>query len=151
MKPGSSALVESESRRRIPSVRASSPMRDRSVRRPSTGCQVELEVARVQDHALGRVERDGHRLGDRVGDGDELDVDAADLAPSRRRVTGDEAGPIGQPGLVDPVPGQTDGQLRAVDRGLQLAQQVGQAPRVVLVPVGEDDPVDPVACGRAGR
>ena len=43
VKPGSSALVESDSRRRIPSVRASSPMRDMSVRRPSTGCRSSLK------------------------------------------------------------------------------------------------------------
>ena len=55
-----------------------------------------------------------------------------------------EAGAVGQPGLFDPVPGQPDRELGAVDRRLQLAQQVGQAARVVFVPVGEDDPVDPV-------
>ena len=41
--PGSSALVESDKRRRIPSVLASSPMRDMSVRRPSTGCRSILK------------------------------------------------------------------------------------------------------------
>ena len=43
--------------------------------------QVELEVARVQDHALGRVEGDGEGLGHRVGDRDELDVARPDLQP----------------------------------------------------------------------
>ena len=43
MKPGSSALVESDSRSRIPSVRASSPKRGMSVRRPSTGCRSSLK------------------------------------------------------------------------------------------------------------
>ena len=43
VKPGSSALVESDRRRRIPSVLASSPMRDMSVRRPSTGCRSSLK------------------------------------------------------------------------------------------------------------
>ena len=43
MKPGSSALVESESSRRMPSVPASAPMRGRSVRRPSTGCRSSLK------------------------------------------------------------------------------------------------------------
>ena len=46
--------------------------------------QVELEVARVQDHALRGVERDGHRLGHRVRDRDELDVAGRRSSPSRR-------------------------------------------------------------------
>ena len=44
---------------------------------PVDGLQVDLEVARVQDHALGRVERQGHRLGHRVRHRDELDVAGA--------------------------------------------------------------------------
>ena len=43
VKPGSSALVESDSSSRMPSVWASSPMRERSVRRPSTGCRSSLK------------------------------------------------------------------------------------------------------------
>ena len=49
--------------------------------------EVELPVARVQDHALRRVERGGEAVGHRVGDGDELDVERADhpaLAVVRR-------------------------------------------------------------------
>ena len=42
--------------------------------------EVELPVARVQDHALRRVERGGEPVGHRVGDRDELDVERADLA-----------------------------------------------------------------------
>jgi hypothetical protein len=49
------------------------------------GREVDLEVARVQDRALGRVEGDGEGVGHRVGDGDELDVEGPDLrrSPSR--------------------------------------------------------------------
>ena len=43
VKPGSSALVESERRRRMPTVSANSPMRERSVRRPSTGWRSSLK------------------------------------------------------------------------------------------------------------
>ena len=43
--------------------------------------EVELPVAGVQDHALGRVEGGGEPVGHRVGDGDELAVERADLAP----------------------------------------------------------------------
>ncbi len=41
--PGSSALVESESRRRMPGSSASAPKRARSVRRPSTGSRSSLK------------------------------------------------------------------------------------------------------------
>ena len=105
--------------------------------------QVELEVPRVQDDALGGVEGDGEGVGHRVGDRDELDVARADrptLAVGHR----DELGPVDQAGLLDPVAGQAEGQLRAVDRGPEVPQQEGQAPGVVLVAVGKHDAVDPV-------
>ena len=54
----------------------------------------------------------------------------------------DEAGPVGQPGLFHPVPGQPEGERRAVDGRRQIAQQEGQAAGVVLVPVGQDDAFD---------
>ena len=43
--------------------------------------QVDLEVPGVQDHALGGVEGGGEAVRHRVGDGDELHVERADLAP----------------------------------------------------------------------
>jgi hypothetical protein len=55
---------------------------------------------------------------------------------------GDEVGAVAQAGLLDPVPGQADRELGSVDRDLEVAQQVGQSPGVVLVPVGQDDTVD---------
>ena len=42
---------------------------------------VDLEVARVDDDALGRVEGRRETVRDRVGDGDELDVERPDRAP----------------------------------------------------------------------
>ena len=50
-------------------------------RPPVDGRQVDLEVARVQDHALRGVEGGGEPVGHRVGDGDELHIERADLAP----------------------------------------------------------------------
>ena len=79
--PGSSALVESESSRRMPGPLARAPMRARSVDAAVDRREVELEVARVEDHALGRVEGGGEPVGHRVGDGDELAVEGADPAP----------------------------------------------------------------------
>ena len=53
-----SALVESASSSRTPSSRANRlATRSRSVRRPSTGKRVDLEVARVHDHPLRGAER----------------------------------------------------------------------------------------------
>ena len=105
--------------------------------------EVELEVAGVQDHALRGVERGGEAVGHRVGDGDELHVERADhaaLAVGDR----DELGAVEQPGLLDAVAGQAEGERRAVDRERQLAQQERQAADVVLVAVGGDAAVDAV-------
>ena len=98
--------------------------------------EVDLEVARVQDHALGGVEGGGEAVGHRVGDGDELAVEG----PNRRApsATGDELGAVEEAGLLDPVPGQAQGELRPEDREPQVAEQVGQATHVVLVAVGDD-------------
>ena len=105
--------------------------------------QVELEVTRVEDDALGGVEGDGERVGHRVGDRDELHVARAD-APTLPVADGDEVRAVAEAGLFHPVAGQADGELGPVDRRLQVAQEVGQSPGVVLVPVGQDDAVDPV-------
>ena len=82
-------------------------MRARSVRRPSTGREVELEVAGVQDDALRRVHGDGVGVGHAVGDGDELDVERADLHPL---AVGDDAqlGAAEQAGLLDAVAGEAE-------------------------------------------
>ena len=69
--------------------------------------QVDLEVARVQDHALRGVEGGGEAVGHRVGDRDELHVERPDLAPlpvAHR----DELGPVEQAGLLDAVAGQAE-------------------------------------------
>ena len=141
VKPGSSALVESERSRRMPiglgQLTHAGEVGPTAVHR----LQVQLEVARVQDHALRGVEGDGEGVGHRVGDRDELDVARPDAAPLPV-LDGDEVGAVAQAGLLDPVPGQADGELGSVDRDLQVAQQVGQSPGVVLVAVGEDDAVD---------
>ena len=74
--------------------------------------------------------------------------------PMRRRSPSahrDELGPLGQPGLVDPVRARRQGELGAVDGDREVPQQVGQAAGVVLVAVGQDDPVDPVRRSPAGR
>ena len=66
--------------------------------------EVELPVAGVQDHALRGVERGGEAVGHRVGDGDELDVERADLAALAVGHR-DQLGLAEQAGLLDAVAG----------------------------------------------
>ena len=106
--------------------------------------EVELPVARVQDHALRRVEGRGEAVGHRVGDRDELHVERPDH-PALAVGDGDELGLVEEAGLLDAVLGQAEGEGRAVHRERQVAQQVGQAADVVLVAVGGD------AADRPGR
>ena len=88
MKPGSSALVESDQEQadaRVGGQRAhagqvGAPAVDR--------VQVDLEVARVEDDALWGVEGGGEGVGHRVGDRDELDVARADAPPLAVRAPG---------------------------------------------------------------
>ena len=104
--------------------------------------EVELEVARVQDHALRRVHGDGVGVGDAVGDGDELDVERRRSGSRSPSATALSVGAPEQAGLLDPVAGQAERQRRAVDREADLAQQELDAADVVLVAVGGDEAVD---------
>ena len=73
------------------------------------GGEVELEVARVQDHALGGVEGGGEAVGHRVGDGDQLDVEGPDV-PALAVLDRHQPGPVEQAGLLDAVAGQPERQ-----------------------------------------
>ena len=75
----------------------------------------------MQDHALGRVEGGGEAVGHRVGDGDELDLEGPDLAPLPVGHL-DEAGPVGEARLFDPVAGQPEGERGAVDGDRQVPE-----------------------------
>ena len=105
--------------------------------------EVDLEVSRVQHHALRRVQRDRVGVRDRVGDRNELDVersDATDLAV----VHHDEVGLAEQSRLFDAVARETERDCRAEDGERQFAQQELQSTDVVLVAVGGDAPDDPI-------
>ena len=124
MKPGCSALVESDSSRSTPS----SPKRAnpaRSVRRPARG-----------------ADTDGQRVGDGVVDREELQAEGTEVVPFPL---------LHQEGLrLDAVLPQFGGDQRQGELGTDerdvgaLAQQERNAADVVLVPVGEDDRVDVV-------
>ena len=137
VKPGRSALVESESRRRIPPPRrAISPRSARSVVRPSTGREVELEVAGVQDRARRRVVR-GRRT--RAGTECVTGTNSQSNGPIRRRSPScdrDQLGAAEHPGFLDAVAGEAERQLRAVDRHRDVAEQVREPAGVVLVARG---------------
>ena len=145
--PCSSALVESASSRRMPSLDAIAPMRARSVRRPSTGVRSSLKSPECRITPCGVWTAIAWACGTRVGDGDELDVERPDHAPLAV-VDDDQLGLAQQPGLLDAVAGQAERDRRAVDREAQLAQQVVQRADVVLVAVGGDDSL---RCGRRSR
>ena len=79
-KPGTSALVESDSSRSTPS--APSRANAAQVGEPAVERQlVHLEVAGVQHEAGGRADRDRQRVGDRVVDREELAVERPELLP----------------------------------------------------------------------
>ena len=112
--------------------------------------EVELEVAAVQHDPLRRVHGDGVGVRDAVGHRDELDVERADLHPL---VVGDDTqlGVAEEAGFLDAVAGEAERHRRAVDRHLDLAQQVLQGADVILVAVRGDDGDDAPRRSRAGR
>ena len=69
---------------------------------PVNGCQVELEVARMQDDSLGRMEGRCESVGDGVGDRDELDIERADLT-ALPVVHLDEPSAVDEPRFFDAV------------------------------------------------
>ena len=106
--------------------------------------QVELEVTRVQDHALRRVERGRERVGHRVSDGDELEIERPHLAAFAVR-DGDELGATEQSGLLDAAPREPEREGGAVDRERHITQQEREPADVIFVTVRRDAAVDAVA------
>ena len=78
VKPGTSALVESTMNRSTPSSPSRANSR-RSVRRPSSGSWSILKSPVCEHGAGAGLDRDGERVGDRVVDRDELEVERAEL------------------------------------------------------------------------
>src|SRR5690606_20816059 len=102
---------------------------------------IEFEVARVEEDAFGSVEGDGGGVGDGMADPDQLELERSVLAPLPEG-HGMELGI--DPHLLDTAPGELDREAGAVDRHLDVAEEVGESPHVVLVAVSEDDEVDVV-------
>ncbi len=104
---------------------------------------VGLEVAGVQDRAGRRPHRHGQRVGNRVVDGEELQVESADRDP----VAFGHYPPlrVAQPVLAELLGQQGEGQLGADQRDVRpLPEQVGHRADVILVAVGQHQPDDVV-------
>ena len=98
------------------------------------GSLVDLEVPRVHERTGGRVQHDAQALGDRVRDRQCLDVERADPPPFA--VTQDmKRGAVAQACLGHLVLGKRHRQRRAVQRDLDVAQEVGHSAQVILMSV----------------
>src|SRR4051812_29994606 len=97
----------------------------------------------MQDDAVGRVERGGKAVRDRVRHRDDFEVEGTDLTPFavHQRV---ERRALQQTRLLDAVSGQPERQGRAIDRERDLAQEVRKRADVILVAMSEQTRVDPV-------
>ena len=101
---------------------------------------VELDVAGVNQGAGGRLDVHGERVGDRVGDGDEFEVERADLELVASL-------DLHHGGMLVVLLAfrlnEGEGQLGADQRDVRAQlEQVGHAADVVLVAVGEHQGVD---------
>lgn len=147
-KPGTSAFVESERRRSMPSSlnRANAC---RSVRRPSSGSWSILKSPVWTTMPHGRTDGDRQGVGDGVVDRDELAVEGTDaLAVPLRHLEG--VGPDAV--LLELGLDEREGQLGADQWDVRLlAEEEGNATDVVLVAMGEDDALDVVEAVPDGR
>ncbi len=141
--PGLLGVGGVESSSRIPGSEARAPMRARSVRRPSTGWRSILKSPEWRMIPCGVWKAVAKACGTEWVTGMNSTSTGSD-APALPVPDRDELDPLVHAGLVDPVSGQSQGQLGPVDRHREVPEQVGQAAGVVLVPVGQDDPVDAV-------
>ncbi len=104
---------------------------------------VDLVVARVQDRALGGVQRDRDGIGHRVRDARELGRERAAGDGIALAVDLDELGVAQQPVLVQLRLHHAEREPRAPDLAhADLAHHVRQRADVILVAVREDDRVD---------
>ena len=142
MKPGTSALVESVRNRSTPSSPSRAKPR-RSVIRLSRGNWSILKSPVCSTRPAPVRIADGEAVGDRVVDGEELEVEGAEGAARSPSLTSSQL--RADPVLLELLVDQRQRQPRPDDRDVgALAQQVGHAADVVLVPVGEDDADDGV-------
>ena len=97
---------------------------------------VDFKVAGVDNGSPGRVDGQGHRIGNGVVHMNQLHIHAAQLnvGACRRHV---KLGGAVQVVLLQLALNQPNGQRRAVHRHVQLFQQIGYRANVVLMAVGD--------------
>ena len=122
---------------------ASTPWPPSSAKRWKSNCcavdrgLVDLEVAGVDEHAERRVDGEPDAVRHAVRDAQELDLEGADL-DDVLRPDGPE-GVVGEIVFVQLGADERQRQRRAVDRTIDVRQQVGDGPDVVFVPVREHE------------
>ncbi len=140
VKPGTSAFVESVRKRSTPSSPSRAKAR-RSVIRPSSGSWSILKSPVCSTSGRAGADRDGEGVGDRVVDGDELELVGAEgqpVAGLHLVVHG-----LAEPVLAELGVEQRQGQLGADERDVAaLAEEVRRGADVVLVAVGQDQRLD---------
>ena len=107
------------------------------------GRRINFEIAGVNDHAQRSVDGQRHAIHQAVRDLDRADGEGPDLETLARADLA-QIGVVQQSVLVKLVFDVGQGELRAPDRHVQLAQDPGQAADVVFVTVGENDALHPL-------
>jgi hypothetical protein len=111
---------------------------------------VDLEVGRVDDHADGRVEGHGERVGDRVVYVDEFGVERTDRNTVSRLHLDDLDLVLAELRLAERVAKQAGGIARRVDGDVERLEQQRQRADVVLVAVRDQHARD-VGCALEDR
>ena len=105
---------------------------------------IELPIPGMQHRAGRRAHDDRVRLGDRMGEGNQLEVERADLKPPRHRHDID-LDPAREAGLAELCPQHRGGERGRPNRAAQLVPQIGDGADVVFVRMRCDDPQQTVA------
>ncbi len=101
--------------------------------------RVQLEVPGVEDDSLRSLQGNRSGVGHRVGDGDHLETEGRVVDP----LLGRDRAQVGvETRLLDPTPRQLDGELGPVDRDVEVLEEVGESPDMVLVAMGQDHALD---------
>ncbi len=103
--------------------------------------RIDLEVAGVDDKPRRSRDREGKRVGRRMGDANRFDGEWSQLK-GRARGNHAQVGVGRSPGLNEPAAGESDRDLAAENRRRKVPYQMRECPDVVLVRVSRDDALD---------
>ena len=105
------------------------------------GVEVDLPVAGVDHRSERRLDRQRHRLGDRVVDADRLDLERADI--DAIALLEDRHRDFGAAALVVALGLEhAGGKGRGIDRHVQARPEIVQGAVVILVGMGDDDALE---------